>query len=182
MKNIEDHGLKLHPEELNNKFGWSGEYTIIKKNVVTGKIIKVINVKNLITNLGLDEIIKALSSGIDMQLAYLAIGDSSLAEAASQTTLDNEIFRVPILAKTKTGTGQLQSTALLLADEPDYAPYNGVCTVREIGIFCGSAALTWNGGAGKDTGLMISRIVITAEAKVATEEFQFTRTDLFSRV
>lgn len=164
-----------------NKFSWFGKYKIIKKNVITNKIIKIIDIKNLITNLGLDEIIKALSGGINMELGYIAIGDSSLAEAAGQEELDNEIFRFPILSKTKTGTGQLQSTALLLADEPDYAPYNGVCTVREIGVFCGNSALDWNGGAGKDTGLMISRIVITAESKLVTEEFQFTRTDLFSR-
>ena len=165
---------------IDNGFKWSGRYEIIKKNIITGET-KKLYIKNLIVNVGLDEIIKALSGGVDMELAYLAIGDDSTAAAAGQTTLINEIFRVPILSKIKSGTGQLQSTALLLANEPDYAPYNGVCTVREIGLFGGGSALTWNGGVGKDTGLMISRIVISpAESKIATEEFQFTRTDTFT--
>ena len=167
---------------IKEKYTWIGEVQIIKRDKITNKIKKIIKIKNRIMNDGLNELTKALSGGPDIELKYLAVGDSSAAIADTQTELDNEIFRVPVLTKIRTGTGVLQSTSILLASEPDYAPYSGVMTLREIGFFCGSAALNWDGGAGKDTGLMMSRILISpSEGKLATEEFQFVRTDTFAR-
>lgn len=161
------------------KIGWKGIIEI-KSNKKPTKIIR-----NRITDFALNEIIKSLNgdpgvANSDLNIKYLAVGTSSDALADDSTKLVNEVFRVPFISWAVSGTGQLQSRAILLGSEPDYAPYNGAVNIREIGFFGGSSAQEWNGGTGKDTGYLISRILVT-EDKEVDEEYQFTRTDAIGR-
>ena len=162
--------------KLKENLGW-GATIIITSNK---KWNKPLIIKNRITNIALTEIIKALYDDTDLVIKHLAIGTSSKALSDSDTKLDNEVFRVPFVSWNALGAGQMQSRALLLGDEPDFAPYNGAVNIREIGFFCGSSSLDWGGGAGKDTGLMLSRILVTKD-KELREEYQITRSDQIDR-
>ena len=165
--------------ELNEKFGWTGKVDIMIKNVINGKI-EVIHIKNRLMNNALNEIIKSLYSSPNMEIKYVAIGDDDTANSDNLTTLYNEIFRTPVITQLVTGTGELQSRAILLDNEP--TALSGVCTIKEIGFFGSTDAEGWNGGAGKDTGLLISRIVLsTPISKTATKQINFVRNDEIAR-
>jgi hypothetical protein len=156
------------------KNGWSG--TIIIKSNKKG--IHVI--ENRITNIALTEIIKALYDDPDMQLKHVAIGTGTKKLEDTDTTLETEIYRVPFVQWSPLGYGQTQALAILKGDEPDFAPYNGEANIREIGFFAGSGSLDWDGGSGKDTGLMISRILVTRNKELG-EQYQITRLDQIDR-
>lgn len=162
---------------------WRGRVTILKKR--GDKVISKKVIYNLITNVALNEIIKAFYSDPDMQLKYLAIGTGNTAAAAGDTTLETEIFRTPILTKYVSGTGELTSRAVLLDTDPFEAPAppsHDQCIIKEIGFFAGTTAMPWNDGAGIDTGTLISRIVLTSpETKADNEQIQFSREDLIER-
>ena len=168
---------------IKDKIKWIGKVNIIK--IRNGKIIKDYTINNLITNLGLNEIIKSMYSIPNMTYKYVAIGDDNTPAAAGDTTLGNEIFRTPILTQTVTGTGQLTSRSVLLDTEPFDAvppPPGYQCTISEIGFFAGSSALAWNGGAGIDTGTLIARLVLTTpEDKYDNEQIAITRIDSIER-
>lgn len=159
---------------IKEKNGWSGRLIINSSR--TGIHI----FKNRITNIALTEIIKALYSDTDIVIKHIAIGTSTKNLDDTDTTLTNEIYRVPFVQWSPLGYGQMQALAILNGDEPDYAPYNGEASIREIGFFAGSGSLDWGAGAGKDTGLMISRILVTKNKKLG-EEYQFTRVDQIDR-
>jgi hypothetical protein len=110
----------------------------------------------------------------------VAIGTSTKKLEDTDTTLTNEIYRVPFVQWSPLGYGQTQSLSIIAGDEPDYAPYNGEVSIREIGFFAGSGSLDWGGGAGKDTGLMISRILVTKNKELG-EQYQITRIDQIDR-
>lgn len=161
------------------ELGWSGVVQISSNKKQT-KIIR-----NRITNIALNELIKSLNGdpGVlnsDLVISYLAIGTSDAILADDSIKLVNEIYRVPFISWAVTGTGQLQSRAIILGTEPAFAPYLGAVNIRELGFFGGSTAQEWNGGAGKDTGILISRILVS-EDKEADEEYQITRTDAIGR-
>lgn len=162
-------------------FGWKGKVQIIKKNIVTGKIVTNKSIFNRLMNEALNEIIRALSStSPDMRLMHVAIGDDDTANSDTLTQLYNEYYRVPIISRLIVGTGELQSRAVLLDYEPE--SLSGACTIKEIGFFCGSDSENWNNGVGINTGLMISRIILdTPESKTNTEQINFVRTDEFTR-
>lgn len=168
--------------EINEKYGWTGKVRIIKKDIKTNKIITNRVIFNRLMNLALDEVIKCFygTGETDLILKHVAIGDDNTANLDTMTTLVNEVYRVPIVSKLKTGTGKVQSIGILLDTEPP--DLSGIVTIKEIGFFCGSESINWNDGAGKDTGLMISRIVLSpVESKTATEQINFVREDEFSR-
>lgn len=160
------------------KWGWKGKVTIIKKR--NNKIISSNTIYNLITNLGLNEIVKSLYSSPDMRLKYVAIGDDNTPANAADTTLGNEIFRTPVITQTVSGTGEVTSRAIILDSEPFAAvppPVSFQCNIREIGFFGGESA-----SSAVDSGLLISRIVLTTpEAKYDNEQISFTRVDEIGR-
>lgn len=166
---------------IKEKYGWSGKVRLIKRDIRTNKIITNRVIFNRIMNSALDEVIKTLYVGeTDLILKHVAIGDDATANLDTMTTLVNEVYRVPIVSKLRTGTGQIQSIGVLLDTEPP--DLSGIVTIKEIGFFCGSGSINWSDGAGKDTGLMISRIVLSpVESKTATEQINFVREDEFSR-
>jgi hypothetical protein len=160
--------------KIKEKLGWGATITI-KSNKSP-----ILIIKNRITNVALTDIIKALYDDTDLVIKYVAFGTSNKVLDDTDTTLDNEIFRVPVISWAPLGYGQMQSFAIMNGDEPDYAPYNGAVDIREIGWFCGSSAAAWGGGTGKDTGLMLSRILVTKNKQLG-EEYQITRVDQIDR-
>lgn len=164
---------------IKEKYGWIGKLKIVKKDIITGKTTERFIFNRLMNN-ALDEIIKALYTTPNLYLAHVAIGDDDTANSDTLTSLYNEIYRVPILNRIRTGTGELESRGILLDTEPP--DLSGACTIKEIGFFCGSASYNWNGGVGSGTGIMISRIVLSpSESKTNTEQINFVRTDEFIR-
>lgn len=161
------------------RYGWIGKVQIQKRK--NGIITKDYIIFNRIMNAAFDEIIKALYlPNPDMVLKYLAFGDSNVAVTNTDVKLGNELYRVPIISLLRTGTGKVQSRGVLLDTEPTATA--GVMTIRELGWFVGTTANAWNGGVGKDTGLLLSRIVLTApEAKTDDEQIDVTRVDEFIR-
>lgn len=163
---------------INEKWGWIGRVYILRKK--GDKVVSQRLVYNLITNLGLNEIIKSLYSIPDMNLKYLAIGDDNTAAQASDTELGNELFRTPIITQTVTGTGELTSRAILLDTEPFAAvppPAGFQCNIKEIGFFGGLEATSV-----ANSGTLISRIVLSSpEAKYDNEQIAFTRVDSIER-
>ena len=160
--------------KVKEKLGWRATIKIVSSR--TGLTV----IKNRITNIALTEIIKALYDDTDLVIKYVAFGTSNKVLDDTDTTLDNEIFRVPVISWAPLGYGQMQSFAIMNGDEPDYAPYNGAVNIREIGWFCGVSAAAWGGGTGKDTGLMLSRILVTKNKHLG-EEYQITRVDQIDR-
>lgn len=163
------------------KLCFNGVFELWKRNKHTRNVIKYIKKDNLIMNLALDEIIKAMyNPNTDMQLKYIAIGNSNTAVVGSQTYLSNEIYRVPIITKIRSGTGEFYIRAILNAEQPEDT--SGICTIREVGTFGGSTAQQWNEAGGYQYGLMISRIVLTsAENKTDDEEIELKWTYEISR-
>jgi hypothetical protein len=153
--------------EIEERGGWIGEYDIIilyKDGTVERE-----RIKNRLTNAGLnlprDGFLGTVS---DMKLKYLALGDSTLAIDDTHTQLGNERFRTAWIGQQATGTGQLQSTALVLDTE-------AVFNIQEIGIFAGSTATD-----AANTGIMVSRI-LWSRNKTNLESIQFVRTDTIGR-
>jgi hypothetical protein len=146
---------------------WAGEYEIIttyKDGTQTKETIK-----NRIMNAGLNLLRDALNGDVtDLKIKYLAVGTSSTAISDAQTQLGAEIFRTPFISQSISGTGVLQSTAIILDDE-------AVDDIRELGIFAGESATT-----ASNTGVMISRILYTRN-KTNLESIQFNRTDTIGR-
>ncbi len=147
--------------------GWLGDWQIIVKPRY-GKP-ENFSLKNRITNAGLDMIRDAWNGDLtDIELKYLALGDSDAALDDTMTTLDNELFRTTRTSAIAPATGQLQSTILVLDSE-------AVFHIKEIGIFAGAAA-----DANPDTGIMVSRSLWSKD-KTALESIQFVRTDTIAR-
>lgn len=167
----------MHIKEF---LGWIGKLEMIKKNK-KGDVISKKTVYNRLMDDGLDEIIKALYAPFpDIELKYVAIGDDDTANSDDLTKLYNEYFRVPIVNKYRNDVGECKSVGVLLDYQPE--SLSGICTIKEIGFFAGTLAEDWNEGLGKDTGLMVSRIVLgSPESKTATEQIDFVRTDTFER-
>lgn len=160
-----------------------GEVQIIKKNTKTGRIKKVIKF-NRLTDIALNQLITVYSGiSLNMISAYVAFGDDDTAVSDSDESLYNEVFRVPVISRLKSGTGQYTTRSILLDYEPDFAPYSGVIEIKEMGFYVGPSAMPWNEGEGKDTGILLSRILLSGSDgdKEADEELEITRIDTMGR-
>jgi len=161
---------------------FKGKLTLTKRDT-TGKVKnKTIIIANRIMNAALDEVIKTLyyQYNANMICKHIAVGDDATANTNVLTDLYNEIYRVPIISKIRTGTGTMQARAILQDTQPEDTL--GICTIKEVGLFAGSNSYDWLEGAGANFGLMISRVVLNpVESKLATEEIQFTWEYEFSR-
>jgi hypothetical protein len=147
---------------IKDSHGWKGTFII---ETPDGKE----TIHNRVMNAALDELLKPLQ-GIapNLEIKYLALGTSSTAITDTDTKLGAEIFRTQFTTKTKTGTGQLTSVAVVLDSE-------AVAIVEEIGVFGGSGAT-----AAANSGTLISRI-LWHRNKTANEQIQFTRIDQIVR-
>lgn len=141
-----------------------------------GNILEQVVLKNTITNLLFNLYRDALAGDLthkdDLKIHYLAIGDDDgtiLPLAVTNTTLGNELFRIPIVDDDATVLAQYWTQYYL-------APSEAVGWIREVGWFAGEAADPWGGGAGKDSGTLIARLFYLHD-KTTLESIQFERTD-----
>jgi hypothetical protein len=98
----------------------SGKVKLIVKDAKTGKILQIVEGKNLITTAG-KTLIASLLNGESVNLiGYCAVGSGTTTPNASDTTLEGEIGRLPITSKSRSinvitystffGSGDLNGT------------------------------------------------------------------------
>ena len=160
---------------------WKSPVRLIENIRITvrdldGNILEQVVLKNTITNLLFnlyrDALAGDLANILDMQIKHQAIGDDDgtiLALGVTNTTLGNEVYRIPLTSDSKPAIGQYNTVFYL-------APALGVGWIREIGWYAGIASLDWGAGAGKDTGTLIARVYWVHD-KTALESIQFERLD-----
>jgi len=133
-------------------------------------------ITNLLFNLYRDALAGDLANKDDIKIMRLAIGNDDgtiLPLAVTNTILGNEIYRMDTPVSTsKPAVGQYQTTYYL----PPNIPAGGGW-IKEVGWFAGTAAAVWGGGAGKDTGTLIARLLSWSRNKTTIESIQFERLD-----
>ena len=138
-----------------------------------GQITEQVTLKNTITNLLFNLYRDALAGDfgniLDAKIKHIAIGDDNTAPAVTDTTLGNEVFRVPLTDEDVSVTAQYTTVFYLAPDE-------AIGAIEELGWFAGTGSNDWGAGAGKDTGTLIAR-VLWAHTKTAVESIQFERID-----
>jgi len=138
-----------------------------------GKITEQVVLKNTITNLLFNLYRDALAGDwgniLDAKIKHIAIGDGTTAPTVTDTTLDNEVFRVALTDEDATVTAQYTTVFYLAPDE-------AVGAIEELGWYAGTGSNDWGGGAGKDTGTLIAR-VLWSHTKTNVESIQFERID-----
>jgi len=134
---------------------------------INGKLVETI--ENKLMNAVLEAYSRSLlGTAPDIEIAYLALGTGSTAPTNTDTQLQTEVFRTPIVSLAETSTGVIESLFIVLSAE-------AVAVVEEIGIFGGTTA-----GAGANSGTLLAR-VLWHHDKTASEEIQFKRTDTVRR-
>ncbi len=154
-------------------------YIRITVRDLEGNILERVVLKNTITNLLFNLYRDALAGDLgnieDLKIERFAIGDDDgtiLPLAITNTTLGNEIYRMDTPTSTsKPAIGQYQTVWYL----PPAIPAGGGW-IREVGIFSGTAAAVWGGGAGKDSGTLMARVFWVRD-KTTLESVQFERLD-----
>lgn len=164
--------------KISEKFNWHGHILAVVRDHVTKKIKLRKIIQNQITDNAVDEIIKGLYAlSPDMEIKEMAFGDGTTSPSSSDTALDNETYRVSNTELDRTDTGQVTSEFVL--NYVEYLAVQPSGVINEIGIFAGSSAAVWGGGAGKDTGLLIARVLFPYVLQ-SGEEIFFQRIDTVS--
>jgi hypothetical protein len=143
-----------------------------------GIVILKKRIQNLIMNTVLDEEIEIyLGNAPDLEIMHCAIGDDQTGLDVDNTELGNEVYRVSVESgPTKIETGYITTEFVITKNEA-----NGE-TIKEIGIFVGSDSDDWGGGAGKDTGKLMSRVYMVPNLeKTASKEINIRRIDILQR-
>lgn len=112
-------------------------------------------------------------AGIDCKIRYMAFGDGTTAETGTQTTLMNELGRVPLSNQTAGAVGEYITRTYV-------GPNDGNFTWEELGWFAGSSSQDWNNGTGKDTGIMLGRKLFHY-VKTSGMSITITRSDKLTR-
>ena len=145
-----------------------GEWEI--QHIRNGEVFKTEHLKNLITDLSLNEWADALvGSASDIEIKYLALGTGDTAPTATDTQLETEVFRMADDSLSRIATGQTKSEFTLADDE-------ALSAIKELGVFCGSTATS-----SFNTGLMLSRILWDIDRTANPTEIRFIRTDTLER-
>lgn len=153
--------------DLKELFGWTGVITVICRDL-DGNETERHTFKNLITNKGKELMAKSLAdSGLDTEIKYIALGDSTVAASVTDTGLGNERFRKAVTKQEYQGSNAMLTTVYI-------APYEANFGIQEIGWYAGASA---SGTAG--SGTLVAR-VLYSRTKTSTESIQFDRTDTFS--
>lgn len=125
-------------------------------------------IKNLITNSCLNAMANVfVNVSPYLQVKVLAIGDDNTSPTATNTTLNNEVFRTYFVDQSITGTGQATSEFYILDSD-----YSG--TIEELGIFAGPNATLI-----ASTGTLISH-ALWSYTKSSSEEIYIARIDEIS--
>lgn len=134
---------------IDDKITATGQCTIIIRDAKTGKIKSQDRIHNTFCTVGKNAIADALrgneanSRGI---ITYCAVGTSSVAPTAADTTLNTEIFRKLISVRSASGKVATFQTFFTTAEA------NG--TLREAGLFGDDATSSAN------TGTLFSKLAI----------------------
>jgi hypothetical protein len=136
---------------------------IEKIDVKTGKIRDVVEVHNLVTDVGLNEIRNFLS-GTATDFDNFAIGTGTTAAASDDTALETEVFRDTITQRSNIDTGEMQFKYYLSSDDA-----NGNA-ISEAGILDASSG-----------GDLLARVVFAADDKTASEAWNFVWTFTIGR-
>lgn len=147
---------------MKERIGLRGHWTIeIRKN---GKLVKVIDFDNQLTNLYKNDVLTQLNSGTtdDLQIKYLGIGTGTNPASPTDTQLQAEVFRVQPTSRAI--TADYAQTIWVIPVQM------GNFTYREIGVFAGDATATLN------SGMLISRVNVNIE-KTESMEVTFVRRD-----
>lgn len=147
---------------MKERIGLRGHWTIeVRKD---GKLVKVIDFDNQLTNLYKNDVLTQLNSGTtnDLQIKYLAIGTGTNPASPTDTQLQAEVFRVQPTSRAIT-TDYVQTIWVIPVQIGNF-------TYKEIGVFAGDATATLN------SGMMISRVNVNIE-KTESMEVTFIRRD-----
>lgn len=154
---------------MRDNLSWLGEFQIA---ILSPNERKVVRIKNLITDAGLNYFIDLLRGAIGppIGIRYVALGTSNTQPSTTDVKLGNEFFRKAITKQETIGTGQLQSTWYIAPFEANDVQ------IEEIGIFAGPDATST-----KDSGILVAR-VLWQHTKNQLESLQIVRTDTIGRV
>lgn len=143
------------------KMGVKGRFKLICRDA-DGKVKWRQTIDNAVMNGGFDFILDAMfKSAQPSEMTHVGIGSSNTAVAATQTALQTELAREAAVYAHATGTKVATMTAT-------FGPETGTGTVREVGVFNGSAA-----------GTMLARALLSPQrAKAAGDalEIEYTFT------
>lgn len=160
---------------IEEKLKWHGHILAVVRDHVTKEVKHKKIIKNQITDVAIDEIVKPLyADSPDIEIKEMAFGDGTTAPSSSDTILENEIYRVSNTELDRTGVGQVTSEFVL--NYVDYLAVQPSGVINEIGIFAGSGAAVWGGGSGIDTGLLVARVLFPYTMQ-SGEEIFFQRID-----
>lgn len=133
-----------------------------------GRLVRVDVVPNLIVDGFLEEVSKhERGVGVDLQISYVATGDSTTAVANGDTQLGNERFRKQATKQTDAGAGKTTTELFVGTGEANFQ-------WEEIAFFCGSASATTNSGT------MVARILYSHN-KTSSETVTISRTSTVAR-
>lgn len=147
---------------MKERIGLKGHWTIeVREN---GKLVKVIDFDNQLTNLYKNDVLTQLNSGTTngLQIKYLAIGTGTNTASPTDTQLQTEVFRVQPTSRAITAD-YVQTIWVIPVQMGNF-------TYKEIGVFAGNATATLN------SGMLISRVNVNIE-KTESMEVTFVRRD-----
>ena len=148
---------------MDERIGLKGHWTIeIREN---GKLTKVIEKDNQLTNLYRNSILRQLKGDTfdSLDILYLAVGTDATPASATDTQLGAEIFRS---SPTSKAVGDSYTQTIWVLTDLQANEH-----LREIGVFAGNATITANSGT------LLSRVIIDIE-KTSVMEVTFIRRDI----
>ena len=144
---------------------------VIARNL-SGVIIDVVEIKNLITTVGKNLIRDGLNNVAtisDIMIKYVEVGTGNTAPVVADTTLDTFLFRKVMTSRSTPSDGVTKCIVYI-------APSEAVAALKEIGWWAGASA-----GGAEASGVMVSRILYTRN-KTSLESLQIERLDSISEV
>ena len=130
-----------------------GRWQIELINALTGEIIEVIKLHNLLMAINQSARAQMLmgtyTGGNDaLAIKYFAVGTDDTPATINDTQLGAEVYRKQVTQITNPEAGIVQSVVSFGSQEANY-------NIKEIGVFCGPSATST-----ADTGTLLSRIVV----------------------
>lgn len=170
---------RVKPKRVNQiikeAHGHKGLMRVWKFNIDSGEKELRLDKQNLIMDDTFNydmQYLQGINASNDARIMHLGIGDDNTAPTGSDTELGNEVYRVPFVSMTETGTGELTTEFYITATE-----FTGA--IEELGIFGGVYSYDYDGGTGLDTGELLAR-VLYSDTKGSNEELLIQRVDTFS--
>ena len=152
----------------NEAVGWRGEIEIVIYDL-DGKIRDRVKFRNLITDLGLNQVRDAYLNFTDQsEPEFLAFGSDDTAPTNGDVLLGDEFGRVPITDTDAGGTGVAITRAFISAIEGNEQ------VIEELGWFAAA-------NEDPDTGVLLARVLYNRN-KTELESILVTRTDTFGRL